>query len=277
MAARELESSADAQLLTMKREIDALQIEAARVGAKWYRQVPVVVSVLVSVLALAFSFGTTLLSEKRLAREDDHAARTELRSLIQRLTTLPKENFELTENYAKNPVAVQQLSGFINAENAVLSKQAAELTKQIANDVTAIEYYAIAVALANSGLSGQSGELVTRGLDAAKDAQEETTLLRQYGQHLFAIGELEAGRERYRQAMEVFRHYPEENADVVAQTHLFTQMFWADAELAKGECREAWSHFDTSRRYLVKTSGFEPQHGALRKRIELRCGPSPGL
>jgi hypothetical protein len=275
MTGREHDNGVDAQLGIMKREIDALQIEASRATAKWYKQVPVVVSVLVSVVALAFSFGTTIVSERRLAREDEHEARTELRSLIQRLTALPKENFELTQTYAKDPRAVQQLSGFINAENVVLSKQAAELTGQIAEDVTATEYYAISVALENSGLSSQSGELAARGLEAAVDAQEKTTLLRQFGNHLFSIGALEAGRARYRQAMEVFQDYPEQNSDVVAQTHLFTQMYWTEAELVSGQCREAWRHFDSARSYFGQLKVpvvFGPQFAALETSVETGCG-----
>jgi tetratricopeptide (TPR) repeat protein len=278
MAGRE-HDDVEAQLSLMKREIDALQIEASRAGAKWYKQVPVVVSVLVSVLALAFSFGTTIVSERRLAREDDHEARVELRSLIQRLTALPKENFDLSRNYRKDPVAVQQLSGFTKLENTVLSKQAAELTNRIAEDVTATEYYTISIALENSGFTHQSGELAARGVEAAEDAQEEVELLRLYGNHLFMIGDTKAGRDRYQQAMEVFEHYPEKNSSVVADTHLNTQLFWAEIELNSGQCRQARSHFDSARSYLLQLKYarlLNPRFDALMKRIEDDCASKLG-
>jgi hypothetical protein len=75
--------------------------------------------------------------------------------------------------------------------------------------------------------------------------------------------------------MEVFQDYPEQNSGVVAQTHLFTQMYWADAELVNGQCREAWSHFDSARSYFLqlKLPGlFGPQFAALKTRIDAGCG-----
>src|SRR3982750_4385024 len=86
---------------TMKREIDALQIAAAEKSKPWYGNV----STLLSVIALVFSLGTTLVSYHRANLQGVHDARQELRGMLQRLSALPKENVEIGVKYANDQSA----------------------------------------------------------------------------------------------------------------------------------------------------------------------------
>ena len=64
---------------TMKREIDALQIAVMSQKKPWYKEIPVIVSV----VALLFSFGTTVVSFRRTQVQDVQNMRQELRGLLQ--------------------------------------------------------------------------------------------------------------------------------------------------------------------------------------------------
>src|SRR5438477_6246525 len=128
----------------MKREIDALQVTVTERSKPWYHNV----SVLISIIALLFSFGTTLVSYHRNNIQEIQNARAELRGLLQRMAALPKENVEIGVKYANDPASRNLVSGFINQENTFLVRSAAELAKKLSREWgSATEYYAIAVAL----------------------------------------------------------------------------------------------------------------------------------
>jgi hypothetical protein len=127
----------------LKQEVDALQVHILQLDKPWYQQAPSIVAV----LALVFSLITTYLSYDRDRRLDRQADRTELRSLIQRLTALPRENFELVQKYKDEPAAAVQFSGFILNENLILTNQAVDIIRRIPGLVSASEALAVAAAL----------------------------------------------------------------------------------------------------------------------------------
>lgn len=265
---------------TLKQEVDALQIHVMEGAKRWYRQLPVLIPLVVSVLALGFSFWTDYKAEARLNREEAHEARVELRGVLQRLQALPKENFEIFRTYQDDAVAQRSLSPLLNTENLVLARQAAELIKELDGDVTATEYYATAYAFYTSDQPTEAGRLLSEGLKVVDDPINETGLLRQDAIVRFYTGDIEGGRERWQQALDVFGNYPEQSKALVAATHLQTEMSWADAELLQGECGAAWEHITAAAEY-VSTLG--PDHYLIGQRVQAetniqdRCGPPPGV
>ena len=261
---------------TMKSEIDALQVQVMKGTAPWYKQIPVVVSLLVSVMALGFSFWTNERSENRIERQDQHALRAELRGLVQRLSALPKENFELSRTYATDGEALRLLTGLTNTENVVLAQQAAELIGQLPGQVSSLEYYATAYALTLGG--GQTSEairLLSEGLKVAHDPISEGTLLRQYAGTLFSIGEAEAGREKWQRALDVFGKYPERNALSIASSRAFTEMAWAAAELGLGNCVEAEQHVKSANDDVpLGHAVLQTQIEAAAKAVNEQCAPA---
>ena len=106
------------QIRTIKAEVDALQVHVMGFAKPWYKQA----STLIAILAVAFSFGTTFVSYYRTAQLDKHAAQVELRSLMQRIVALPRENFEVLQKHKTHPLEANQMAGFINNENLVLTQ-----------------------------------------------------------------------------------------------------------------------------------------------------------
>lgn len=265
---------------TLKQEVDALQIHVMERAKPWYRALPVLIPLVVSVIALGFSFWTDYKAEARLNREEEHEARVELRGLLQRLQELPKENFEIYRTYEDDAVAQRSLSPLLNTENLVLARQAAELIKELDGDVTATEYYATAYAFYVSDQPTEAGRLLNEGLNVVDDPINETALLRQDAIVRIYLGDLDGARDRWQQALDVFGHYPEQSKALVAATHLQTEMNWADAELLQGECGAAWEHITAAADYV---SAIAPDHYLIGQRmqaetnIEGRCGPPPGI
>jgi hypothetical protein len=253
---------------TMKREVDALQVHVLKGAAPWYTQVPVIVPILVSLLALGFAFYTNDKSENRASREEQHAQRAELRGLIQRLSALPRANFELSR---QNPSAWRQLSGSIQRETLILARQSSELIHRLPGRVTSEEYIAVAFALSSAGQTTESEELTLEGLKVAKDAFGEATLLRQLGATRFIHGDPKGGRARFMQAMEIYKKYPEKNRNTVAFNSAFTQLNWSEAELGQRHCPEAWQHITSAKN--VGSQGAKNLIEVAEENILKTCGP----
>jgi hypothetical protein len=207
-------------------------------------------AVLISLLALLFSFGTTTVSYIHTKRQDIHDARAELRSLIQRLNQIPIDNIEYGKKYETDPLTVGILSGRLNTENALVAKQAKQVIDRIPDYVGGTEYSSVAMALALSGLAEPALQLVKLGLSKSTDVNDEVMILRQYGMLLFSIGDLEGGREKYQAALSVFTKYSSTNQYYIQTTHAQTEMFWSQIEAGSRQCANAKLHLAQARSRL---------------------------
>jgi hypothetical protein len=135
-------------------EVTILKIASAKIERPWLQNP----TVIISLLALLFSFGTTIVSYQRSREQDVIASRSELRSLIQRLDQLPVQNIEYYKKYQDDPVSLNQFSSLLNSENALVAKQAADVINRIPDSVGATEYSAVANALIQSSLRARPTE-----------------------------------------------------------------------------------------------------------------------
>jgi tetratricopeptide (TPR) repeat protein len=267
------DSTVQAQIATMKREIDALQISFAEADKPWYKQA----SILIAALALLFSFGTTYYSEQRTRKADIHNAKVELRQLIQQLTELPQRNLDLNRKYADNPTALLTASALINTQHIVLSKQAVDIVDEIPERVSSTEYFAIANALATAGSYDRTIEFYRRSLDKAQDANDWTAASRSLAQTAFTVGDLQQGRASYQESLNVFNKFPTRNPYFIWYTNTYTEILWAGAELGQRQCSHAKDHLDKAEKSLstVPSQGGDPRFSAqlkaLRKSFLATC------
>jgi hypothetical protein len=259
----------EGRLDTVKRELDALQIHVMKEKTPWYRQVPVIVSLLVSVGALAFSFWTDLKAEDRLELQREHEARVELRGVIQRLQSLPRERIELNRKYASDANTQATAQALIATETEVLARQAEELIKELEGQVTAAEYYAVIGGFVDSGRSVDLESLITGGLAVAEDATSAATLYRYAARARFTIGDTAGGRATYEKALKVFERFPERNQSLVNTTQAQTEVLWAEDELRIKDCDAAWRHVTLAQGY----GQFAGSVAQTVRSIEAGCGP----
>jgi tetratricopeptide (TPR) repeat protein len=241
----------------LRQQVDAIQVAMAEKSRPWHRNP----STLLSLLALLFSFGTTMVSYVRTEAQDVQSARIELRTMLQRLAALPRESVESMKRYKDDPATIAALSGFLNQENAILARQAAEIAKKIPERyISATEYYAVGVALQNAYNVEAAKEFFTKALNVSTDINDRVGALRTRGNLLFISGQPEAGRKDYIQALDVFTGPAESihNDYIKKSMHVTTQLAWAYAEFSINSREAALQHVGIAESYLA---GLTPGPG----------------
>ncbi|MGZ6109613.1 MAG: hypothetical protein ACXWND_15690 [Gemmatimonadaceae bacterium] len=256
--------SAGDELALLKREIDALKIAYNAQHAPWYKNP----STLISIVALAFSFGTTFVSYVRTHSQDIQSSRVELRGLLQRLAAMPRENVEAAKKFGPDAAALAAIGSSLNQENALLARQAAEIAGKIPSEyVSATEYYAIAVALQSAYNLDSAKALFTKAIDVAKDMNDRVAGLRSRASLLFTTGQPNAGRVDYQRALNVFAEFGINYDEYTKKsTHIWTELQWAFSEAGIGSRDTALQHIASAENYL---SGLIPSPGAdlLRNQV----------
>ena len=247
----------------IKKEVDALQITVMTQKTPWYKNA----STTIAILALLFSFGTTYVSYKRTEAQDIQNEKLELRGLLQRLSYLPRDNFETAKKYPNDPTAIVTIGSLINQENTMLSRQAAELARKLPRDyVSATEYYSVAVALQSAYNFEGAKEFLGYAIDCAKDFNDKIAALRSNAILMFLTGRPEAGRVEYQKALDVFSAFGEYDDYTKKATHISTELSWAVAEANAGHKELANQHISSAEEYL---SGLPPSPGADQMRGQI--------
>ena len=259
----------------MKREIEALQVTVTERSKPWYHNV----SVLISIIALLFSFGTTLVSYHRNNIQEIQNARAELRGLLQRMAALPKENVEIGVKYANDPASRNLVSGFINQENTFLVRSAAELAKKLSRKwVSATEYYAIAVALQAAYDIAGADQFLNYAIYADPDFNVEISCWRTLGNLKFMEGQPQAGRVQYQRALDIFSKYPQYDPYTRASTNVLTELSWAYSEAASNDFASAIQHVNSAEKILAplpKSPGVDGLKSQVAQARELISSGSP--
>jgi tetratricopeptide (TPR) repeat protein len=249
----------------MKEEIDALQISLMNEKKPWYKNA----STLIALLALLFSFGTTFVSYIRIREQDVQNSKSDLRSMLQRMSSLPKENFEIQKKFMDDPIGTGLLGGYINQENTILSRQAFDLINNLPQDrVTAIEYYSTANALMNAYDLVNALELFRKSVEISNDFNTELAARRGYANLLLLTGKLEEGRHQYELTIDIFSKYKEYNKIIQMTANIETELHWANAEVLCGYKDKGQIHIKNASSYLENLPKTQYKEG-LRKKIDL--------
>lgn len=248
----------------LKKEVDSLQVVVMSRQAPWYKNV----SILISAIALIFSFGTTYVSFQRTKIQDIQNLRVELRGLVQRLTTLPKDNYEIMQKYKEDPSSMNLYSGFITQETALLARQAAEITLKLPPDyVSGTEYYTIAMALQNCYKNEEAAEFFKKAIDSSDGFSDKIAALRGLAGLQFLSGETSSGRESFQKALDIFSEFKGYSLDTQVSTNVATELMWSQWEASTGHRDQAIKHHEQAEYRLKKlTSGTLAK--SLSKQIE---------
>lgn len=221
---------------------------------------------LISIAALFFSLGTTAFSAYNSHQEDIRANRRDVRAILQRLSKLPVENYELLEKN-KGRGQGEALSGMINQENVLLSNQAAELIERYPSSFTSTEYFAVAFALGNSNTVTKVPVFFKRAIDSATSSVDYNAAARAYAGYLYSKGDFTEGKRLFGDALNVWNKFPERNTYFVNSIDLITLVYWSQSEFAAGNKREAQERLNEAKRKLAAlTPG--PQTDVFKSQID---------
>lgn len=219
-----------ARIDALQQELNSTQVMLANSIKPWFRDV----ASLMSILALLFSFGTTFVSYEKAQQLEVQTAKSDLRVLLQRLAALPKDNMELMTRYQGDANAAVFLSGYINQENALLAKQAADIADKIPEHITSTEYLAIQTALRVSALDPLAAKFLEKAVATADNVNDAVGALRARGTYLITMGQPDAGRADFQQAVDIFARFPGYNDYFQKTTHILTYLNWHTAEMNIG-------------------------------------------
>lgn len=237
----------------------------------WYRNIPTIIPMIVSILALLFSFGTTYVSNKRTAVQDIQNAKINLRTVLQKLTDLPSKNMELSRKYKDDAQAYSFFSGQITQETGLLVAQADEIIKGIPkNRITSVELYSI-------GLGFQGNYEYERALDYFKESYKiaekannfSVAIASKRGEAniLFVNGKPDEGREVFDEAMKIFNKFNRFNEFTKNFTNIITLLNWAGAEAGTGNLKTAEEKINEARN-LANSLLPGPMKIQLKNQIE---------
>jgi tetratricopeptide (TPR) repeat protein len=254
----------------MQGRIDELQT-SINVKRPWYTKL----STITSALALLFSFGTTYVSYKRVEAQDIQNSRTELRGVLQRLSTLPRDDYEIKKKYANDPASSVFLSSLFNQENSFLAQQAAEIADRIPDYITASEYYAIQTGLINSAKQDQAVKYLEKAIEKARNPNDELAALRTKASLFFLNGHAAEGREIFARALAVFEKYPGFNDSYQKSVHVQTELIWHTAELRAGFHQNARARLDEAKKIALAVDSGPFREQLLKQVTQVDAGLQP--
>jgi hypothetical protein len=242
--------------------VDTLRVAVTKDHAPWYKQVPIIVSV----IALLFSFGTTYVAYKKAEIEDIRNSRTELRGLLQRLSELPIENVDYGATYAQDPTRKQIVAGILTQENSILSQQAAEIALSLPPGyISAAEHYALAVGLSNSYDLDTALVFFSNAANMSNNLNIAGASLRGAANLLFAHNNIQAGRERYRDALELSEKLASKTDYEKAYNRILTLTAWSISEASTGNTKKAAKLLDEAETLLMSNdpsmTGLRAEYG----------------
>jgi hypothetical protein len=267
----------DLRYEALKDEVDALQVLVMKQQQPWYRDA----ASIVAVLALVFSFGTTIVSYQRTSQEDIHAAEIELRALLTRLSAIPAEMTENAKTYADDPGAVASLTSVLTQEQILLAKQAAQVLFGIPQDrVTAAQYLLVANVLISNGIDTDGLRLVDAAIVTARDVNDFVSAVRVKAYRVFQLGRYDEGRGLYQRALSVWNEsgegFQSQDPRFRDYTDLQTRVGWAQAELSVGNCAEAQAQIDEARRLSPRFASNDTQVRRMEAVEAALAGCEPG-
>jgi len=254
--------SIEDRLDIMKKEIDEIQIAMAAKSKPWYKNL----ATWLSLIALAFSVGSTTFTFARNYYADIQSSRKELRGLLQRLSALPKENLEAMQKYEAKPGLAWQISSMIGQENVIVGRSAAEIARQLPKKyVSAAECQAIALALQSGYDLDSADEFLSRALQTNPDFNTELAALRMSASLQLLRRGPEAGRVQYERALGIFERRPNSDKFVREMTAVQTYINWAYAE-APYSYADAMKRIDEAQK-IVDAQDPSPGHDMLLKQV----------
>lgn len=231
---------------------------------------------LIATVALVFSLGTTAVSLWSSHKADIRANRREARELIQRLTRMEFEKFDIVQ---KNPNNVQlgNLMATLNSENILLAQQATELIRRYPKSFTSNEFYTVAVALSNASITTDLPFLLENALESANNSNDYTVATRSYATYLFQRGDAAAGREYYRKALRVWDTFPPDYPLMKAQFDIQTLVIWLNDEVRLRNWAEARTVLKMVKALVAaepdpSLDPIKPQIEAAESEINLHAG-----
>ena len=220
----------------LERKVEVIQMQVTEGKSEWYEKP----SILISLVALIFSLGTTGVSYYKTYKDDVRENKKEARELIQRMTKLPMGNLEVIKKY-ENASEVSMISSLMNTENVLLATQLVDFIKRYPNSFSGVEYSTTAEFLARSNTAPYKyiAELFEKAVQKSRSSTEYAAATRAYAGYLFFQEDENKGRKYYEKALNVWKIFPEKNKVFILNMDIYTLENWSEVEVSRENYIEA--------------------------------------
>lgn len=213
----------------------------------WYQEI----SGLISVAAFLLSIGSTFYSCQRESAQDRSAARMTMNSLSQRLTSLPKENLEAAIKYKDDPQALNWFLSLSNIENMSNIDSLDNWLRRYPDLATDQDRYVLAMALGSSGQPIRANRIFSELAQSSKNINVLIAAIRNLAAVDFFNKKIDAGRQRYRQGIDIVNRSTELDANAKNFYNQTTYTGWANMEYTSGDCSAAKEALERAKALLV--------------------------
>lgn len=248
------------QIRSLQERLDELQQEISE-PHKWYKDA----GTIIAILAFVFSLGTTWFSYQQANQQQIGAYKTELRDIITRISEIPRDYTAYAQTYT-DPAILGQLNGSLQTENGMLAKRAVEIAKKIPEEVTSSEYLLIGQSLYNSNVTDETIRMYDLAIRSATNSNDLVAALRYEANLEMLLGEIDQGRAKYQEALNVFERFPVNNEFYINSTMAMTEIAWAVSEFSIGACDRVQGHLDAAETAIDK---LRPESSAKFYRDQL--------
>ncbi|WP_320171385.1 hypothetical protein [Maridesulfovibrio sp.] len=181
-------------------------------------------ALILSILSTAYTLYSNYAAEVR-------ASKIETRQMIQRLSRLPIEHYELMAKYKYDPMA-EMMTGLLQMENVLLANHARELINSHPESFTSFECIATSSALKNAFLYEEAAELLKKGHQKAKGPAAKAYACKELANFNFSRGDTSGGREYYKKMLQVWSDSSDTiNPVIIADAKAHGLITWAGIEI----------------------------------------------
>lgn len=196
-------SAIEVELRNLRRHVDELQIAQYEKHKPWYRQV----TVLLSLLALAFSVGTTLYIQIGSRHEEIRSKKEELRKIVSALIELSDEYARRTSSL-RDPQAFGTVSALLTRKRMTYIEAADFLASQIPAHISSSEYFVLAWEHAFISDFAGAEKYFLKGIKVASTQVTKVVALRALAIFYFQRGPLhnvDKARQYFDQSLDVVK------------------------------------------------------------------------
>lgn len=211
-------------------------------------------------LVSACSLTVSYITWRQKSSEAERTVRNQITDVIGKLDAVFAEWDKLIfENAGKasDPYFVGRRS-FLNGQKRFLARQALYLMNYAADLATDFEYNRVADAFCSIGDFDQANELYKKSIEAAKSTFYKSVCTRAYGRCLFGQGQIDEGRKRFQEAVDLVQVNSDVNRFHTAETY----QRWALLEADTHNREAAGKRINQAREmYLQITSNRQRDEG----------------
>ena len=239
------------QVVTLKAEVDALQIASAHQRrSQWLQS-----STILAVVGVLITVSTFFYGERQKRLEEQQADRVELAEITKKLDEYDSNNAEIIRQYRDDPTLTGNLLAYHLAESLVLADRATELIgRQNNGRFTGHEHFAVAHVYRSGGAFTEAHQVATDGLNVAGDSVGLLSLLREMAIIEASMNQdLSLVESHLEEAIEKSERWDEQSE---AWSNFTTQKLWAYFLVVRRDCPRAEQHAQAAREHVAQMSKF---------------------